>query len=109
MTENYCIHCKKTVELTKEGRCCECQTALNNTGHTDRYCLCRPPEGSFLTVNIEPQQKLFNDRYTIIKLIGKGSCKVYLAEDGQRSEPVGLKVIPLVFEDLAIQLKRRYE
>ncbi len=109
MTEHYCKHCKRKVELTEEGRCLECGTPLNNTGHSDRYCLSRPPEGLSLTVNLESQQKLFNDRYTIIKLIGKGSCKVYLAEDGQRSGPVALKVIPLVFEDLAIQLKRRFE
>ena len=109
MTEHYCKHGKQTVELTEEGRCCECGIPLNDASHMDRYCLRQPREGSFLTVNIEPQQKLFNDRYTIIKLIGQGSCKVYLAEDSQRSGPVALKVIPLVFEDLAIQLKRRFE
>ena len=109
MTERYCIHCKRTVELTEEGRCFECGTPLNDTGHTDKYCLFRPREGSSLTVNLEPQQKLFNDRYTIIKLIDMGSCKIYLAEDSQRSGPVALKVIPLVFEDLAIRLKRQFE
>jgi serine/threonine protein kinase len=109
MSGHYCKNCKRAVEMTEEGRCYECRALLNGTGHTDRHRLPRPPEGSSLTVNLQPQQKLFNDRYTIIRLIGEGNCRVYLAEDAQRSGPVALKVIPLVSEDMAIQLKRRFE
>lgn len=109
MTEHYCIHCKKAVELTEEGRFCDCGTQLNNTSHTGRYYISEPCQGAGLTVNLQAGQKLFNDRYTIIKLLGRGSSKVYLAEDEQRSEQVALKVIPLVSEDVANQLKQEFE
>jgi serine/threonine-protein kinase len=109
MTKNYCKRCKRTVELTEEGRCCNCGTQLNDTGSEDRYYICRPQQSSALTINLEPQQKLFNDRYTIVKLIGTGSSKIYLAEDNVRFEQVALKVIPLVSEEMANQLKRQFE
>jgi serine/threonine protein kinase len=109
MTEQYCIYCKRVVELTEEGRCYDCGGQLENSDTAEKFYFSRPQQGSALTINLEPGQKLFNGRYTIIKLIGKGSCKVFLAEDSQRSGPVALKVIPLVFENQAIQLKRRFE
>ena len=109
MTEHYCIYCKRAVELTEEGRCCDCGGQLENTDTAEKFYISQPQQGSALTINLEPGQKLFNGKYTIIKLIGKGSCKVYLAEDSQRSGPAALKVIPLVFEDPATQLKRRFE
>jgi len=109
MTKNYCKRCKRTVEPTEEGRCCGCGTQLNNTGSADRHNIYRPQQGPALTVNLQPQQKLFNDRYTIVKLISTGSNKVYLAEDNLRSEQVALKVIPLVSMEMANQLKLQFE
>jgi serine/threonine protein kinase len=109
MIKNYCKHCKRTVERTEEGRCRNCGTLLNNTGTADRHNIRRPQQGSALTINLQPQQKLVNDRYTIVKLIGTGSSKVYLAEDSVRSEQVALKMIPLVSVEMANQLKLQFE
>jgi serine/threonine protein kinase len=105
----YCTHCKKNIELT-EDRCPDCGAQLNNADHAGRYYLSEPQQGPGLSVNLEPDQKLLNGRYTIKSFLGKGSLStVYLADDSVRSEEVVLKVVTLVSNDLADRLKREVE
>lgn len=105
----YCMHCKGIVEPI-EGNCPDCGTQLNNSASAGKYYISESKQGSGLTVNLQPGQKLFNSRYTIKSFLGRGSIgTVYLVDDNQRSESAVLKVVPFVSYDVANQLKLELE
>jgi serine/threonine protein kinase len=83
---------------------------LIDASHIGKHYISESHKGPSLTINLEPGQKLLDDRYTIKALLNRGRFgTVYLTDDRIRSEEVALKVAPLVSEDLANQLKQNIE
>jgi len=107
MTKQYCIHCKKTVGATKEGKCTDCGRQLGSG--SNKYYLTEPCNGPDLTVNLKPGQKLL-DRFTIKSCLGRGSFStVYLASDSMRSIEVALKAAAVGSESVADQLRQEID
>jgi len=107
MTKQYCIHCKRTVEPTEDGKCPDCGHQLGSGNN--KYYLSEPCNGPTLRVDLKPGQKLL-DRFTIKSCLGRGSFStVYLAGDNMRSIEVALKVVAVASESVANRLKQEVD
>ena len=107
MMTHYCPRCQRFI-VAVEDKCPQCGNEIRGSSGSEFFIsqACPRQPG----IDLEPDTKLVDDRFTISARIGSGGFStVYLAQDTVRSEQVALKIVALGPEspdDAALQLRQ---